>query len=55
MKAAKRFFLVWMIVFLAAIVKWSDEEWLNNPTVLIIGFVVTALVWGLLDIFGKDE
>lgn len=54
MKALKRVFLVWMIAFLAAIVKWSNDEWLNNPKVLIIGFVVTTLGWGLLDIFGED-
>ena len=54
MKSVKRFALVWMIAFISAIVKWSDVEWLNNPVILIIGFALTTITYGVLDIFGGE-
>ena len=55
MKALKRICLVWMIAFIAAIVKTSNTEWIDNPVVLLIGFLTSGLLWGILDIWGTSD
>jgi hypothetical protein len=53
MKALKRFSLVWMIAFIAALVNLSDAKFIKNPTVVLIGFMITAVLYAFADAFDE--
>lgn len=53
MKTIKRICLLWMIMFSAAVIHVGNAEILKNPTLVVVGFLVTTILYFLVDDF-KD-